>query len=121
MTENEAFISIFFQLAEGEGCQWKKFFIDAGAVGVSMIELATIGVIVNDGVVCRLRRNSGSWRNSWTPLRGELTGDDLVGMGLKGSEIGEVLQGIRLARMDGRLSTREGEIGYVESRLAHRR
>ena len=40
---------------------------------------------------------------SWTPLRGELTGDDLVGMGLKGSEIGEVLQGIRLARMDGRL------------------
>lgn len=58
---------------------------------------------------------------SWTPLRGELTGDDLVGMGLRGSEIGEVLQGIRLARMDGRLSTREGEISYVESRLAHRR
>ena len=42
-------------------------------------------------------------------------------MGLRGAEIGEVLQGIRLARMDGRLSTREGEIGYVESRLAHRR
>ena len=55
---------------------------------------------------------------SWMPLRGELTGHDLQTMGLKGPEVGKTLQGIRLARMDGLISSREEEAEYVRSRLA---
>ena len=57
----------------------------------------------------------------WTPLKGELTGRDLKEMGLSGPEVGKTLLGIRLARMDGRITSREGEIGYVESRAAQLR
>lgn len=58
---------------------------------------------------------------SWVPLRGELTGNDLKAMGLKGPEIGKALQRIRLARMDGLISTRDGEAGYVASVIAEGR
>ena len=58
---------------------------------------------------------------SWVPLRGELTGNDLKAMGLKGPEIGKALQNIRLARMDGLISTRDGEAGFVASVVAEGR
>ncbi len=58
---------------------------------------------------------------SWRPLRGELTGDDLVRVGLCGPEIGEVLQGIRLARMDGEIVTLADEEDYVRSHLERRK
>ena len=55
-----------------------------------------------------------------TPLRGELNGNDLVKVGLRGPEIGEVLQGIRLARMDGAIVTLADEENYVRSHLERR-
>ncbi|MCR5347596.1 MAG: CBS domain-containing protein [Fretibacterium sp.] len=58
---------------------------------------------------------------TWTPLRGELTGRDLQEMGLRGREVGKTLLGIRLARMDGYITSREGEVGYVQSRLLAQR
>ena len=56
----------------------------------------------------------------WTTLKGELTGHDLIKMGLEGQSVGKALSGIRLARMDGLISSREGEIAYVQNLLAHR-
>ena len=56
----------------------------------------------------------------WSTLKGELTGHDLQEMGLEGREVGSALLNIRLARMDGLISSREGEIAYVQSLLAHR-
>ena len=58
---------------------------------------------------------------SWVPLKGELTGHDLQEMGLEGREVGKTLLGIRLARMDGYITSREGEVGYAQSRLLAQR
>ena len=58
---------------------------------------------------------------SWVPLKGELTGHDLQEMGLRGREVGKTLLGIRLARMDGYITSREGEVGYAQSRLLAQR
>ncbi|MBQ9565033.1 MAG: CBS domain-containing protein [Synergistaceae bacterium] len=57
---------------------------------------------------------------SWSTLKGELTGHDLQEMGLEGREVGQALLNIRLARMDNVISSREGEMAYIRSLLAHR-
>ena len=49
------------------------------------------------------------------------TGHDLQEMGLRGREVGKTLLGIRLARMDGYITSREGEVGYAQSRLLAQR
>ena len=56
---------------------------------------------------------------SWSTLKGELTGHDLQEMGLEGREVGQALLNIRLARMDNVISSREGEMAYIRSLLAH--
>jgi tRNA nucleotidyltransferase (CCA-adding enzyme) len=53
-----------------------------------------------------------------TRLRGELTGEDLLAMGCSpGPWLSSMLEGIRLARMDGRISTRDGETDYVRDNM----
>jgi tRNA nucleotidyltransferase (CCA-adding enzyme) len=48
------------------------------------------------------------------PLKGELRGDDLLKMGYKpGPWLGEMLEGIRLERMDGRIKNRDEELLYL--------
>ncbi len=50
----------------------------------------------------------------WQNLKGELNGGDLQKMGLKGKTIGEVLNEIKLEKIDGKLTTRDSEIEYVK-------
>ena len=52
------------------------------------------------------------------PLKGELTGDDLLKMGYKpGPWLGELLEELRLERMDGRVKTRDDELQYVKDNM----
>ena len=52
------------------------------------------------------------------PLKGELTGEDLLKMScFPGPWLGSILEGIRLARMDGTISTREEELDYVRENM----
>jgi tRNA nucleotidyltransferase (CCA-adding enzyme) len=52
------------------------------------------------------------------PLKGELTGEDLMKMGyLPGAWLGETLEAIRLERMDGRIETRDGEVWYARDNM----
>ncbi len=62
-------------------------------------------------------------RQHWhTPLRDHYhAGGCLQEMGLRGREVGKTLLGIRLARMDGYITSREGEVGYAQSRLLAQR
>jgi tRNA nucleotidyltransferase (CCA-adding enzyme) len=55
---------------------------------------------------------------SFAPLKGELKGDDLLKMGYSaGPWLGEMLEGIRLERMDGRIKTRDDEVLYLQEML----
>ena len=56
----------------------------------------------------------------WTRLKGELTGGDIKYMGLRGKEISEALHGIKLARIDGLIKTREEEESFIKSLLMRR-
>ncbi|MDR2174570.1 MAG: CBS domain-containing protein [Synergistaceae bacterium] len=52
------------------------------------------------------------------PLRGELTGADLLKMSCNsGPWLGSILEGIRLERMDGRISDRDEELEYVRENM----
>jgi tRNA nucleotidyltransferase (CCA-adding enzyme) len=49
-----------------------------------------------------------------TPLKGELRGDDLLKIGYKPSPwLGDLLEGIRLERMDGKIKNRDDELLYL--------
>ncbi|MDR1648635.1 MAG: hypothetical protein LBR71_00115, partial [Synergistaceae bacterium] len=51
-------------------------------------------------------------------LRGELTGEDLLEMKCSpGPWLGSILEGIRLERMDGRITTRAEELDYVKENM----
>jgi tRNA nucleotidyltransferase (CCA-adding enzyme) len=53
-----------------------------------------------------------------TPMKGVLKGDDLKKMGCgAGPWLGDMLEGIRLERMDGRILTREDEVLYLQEML----
>jgi tRNA nucleotidyltransferase (CCA-adding enzyme) len=55
---------------------------------------------------------------SFTPMKGVLTGNDLKKMGYTtGPWLGDMLEGIRLERMDGRILTREDEVLYLQEML----
>ncbi len=56
----------------------------------------------------------------FTPLKGELNGADLKYMGLRGKEIGETLNSIKLSRIDGHIKTREEETSFIKSLLVRR-
>lgn len=52
----------------------------------------------------------------WTNIKGSFTGKDLQAMGLKGKEIGNALNAIKLAIIDGEIKTREDEADFVKSK-----
>ena len=55
---------------------------------------------------------------SMVPLKGEFTGGELLEMGYKpGPWLGELLEAIRLERMDGRIQTREAESLYIKNNM----
>jgi len=55
---------------------------------------------------------------SFVPIKRELTGDDVLKLGLKpGPWLGEALENIRLERMNGTIKTREDELLYLKENL----
>lgn len=64
----------------------------------------------NEQVARLVRSYLGEWRHA-QPL---LSGDDLQGLGVAvGPRLGEMLQGLREARLDGKVSTREHEVAWI--------
>ncbi len=53
----------------------------------------------------------------WMSYKGELTGKDLQAMGLKGKAIGDALASIKMAIIDGEISSREDEVKYVSEKI----
>jgi len=54
----------------------------------------------------------------WRDLKPDLTGDDLIDLGLpKGESIGKCLKRLRMARITGQVQSRADEIAYVEEFL----
>ncbi len=53
----------------------------------------------------------------WMSYKGELTGKDLQKFGLKGKAIGEALNQIKLAVIDGEIQNSEDEIKYVNEKI----
>ena len=53
----------------------------------------------------------------WTNAKGEYTGKDLQAMGLKGKEIGETLNAVKLAIIDGEIKNHDDEIKFVQEKL----
>ena len=53
----------------------------------------------------------------WLTYKGELTGRDLQGMGLKGKEIGDALNEIKLAIIDGTVKNQEEELKFVREKI----
>jgi tRNA nucleotidyltransferase (CCA-adding enzyme) len=71
------------------------------------------------------RRQTKRWITlhafSFVPTKRELTGDDMLNMGYKaGRWIGEILEAIKLERMDGNIKTREEEMQYLDESLMRR-
>ncbi|MDR1730459.1 MAG: CBS domain-containing protein [Synergistaceae bacterium] len=55
---------------------------------------------------------------SFLPMKGELTGRDMLNMGYRpGPWIGELLEQIRLERMDGKVRTRDEEMWYMRENM----
>ena len=64
----------------------------------------------NNRVAELVRSYLGEWRH----IQPMLSGDDLQGLGVVvGPRLGEMLQRLRDARLDGEVSTREDEVGWV--------
>ncbi len=55
---------------------------------------------------------------SWVNVKGEYTGKDLQALGLKGKEIGEALNAIKLAIIDGEIKNRDDEINFVREKIS---
>jgi tRNA nucleotidyltransferase (CCA-adding enzyme) len=56
-----------------------------------------------------------------TRLKGEMTGEDFLKMDYSpGPRLGEILEAIRLERMDGRITTRADEMDFVKAHLMRR-
>ena len=53
----------------------------------------------------------------WMTYKGELTGKDLQAMGLKGKAIGDALSAIKLAVIDGEITSREEEEAFVKDKI----
>ncbi len=67
----------------------------------------------------RLQRRLLHYQTEWRLVKTELRGNDLKAMGLKPSPLfGQLLNALRDARLDGKVSTREDEEALVEKLLA---
>ena len=53
----------------------------------------------------------------WMYWKGELTGKELQAMGFKGKAIGEALNAVKLAVIDGEIANREQEEEFVRSKI----
>ena len=53
----------------------------------------------------------------WMSYKGELTGKDLQSFGLKGKAIGEALNQIKLAIIDGEIQNHDDEVRYVQENI----
>ncbi len=51
----------------------------------------------------------------WTKAKGEYTGKDLQALGLKGKEIGDALNAIKLAIIDGEIKNHDDEINFLKN------
>ncbi|HDQ72770.1 MAG TPA: CBS domain-containing protein [Chloroflexi bacterium] len=66
----------------------------------------------------RLRQRIYQYQTEWRQVEPELTGDDLKAMGLEpGPIFGRLLETLRDARLDGKVSTREEEICLLKRKL----
>ncbi|MDR3265126.1 MAG: CBS domain-containing protein [Synergistaceae bacterium] len=55
---------------------------------------------------------------SFSPMKGELTGGDMLKMGYRaGPWVGELLEQVRLERMDGKVKTRDDEMRYLKENM----
>jgi len=67
----------------------------------------------------RLRKKLLRYQTEWRLIEPDLTGDDLKAMGLKPSPLfGRLLEALRDARLDGKVSTRDDEEAWVRRLLA---
>jgi tRNA nucleotidyltransferase (CCA-adding enzyme) len=79
-------------------------------------------VVLLYGMAGVKRRQTRRWISlhlfSLAPMKGELKGDDLLKLGYStGAWLGEMLEGIRLERMDGKIKTRDDEVLYLQEML----
>ncbi len=66
-----------------------------------------------------LQERLAAYAQTWRHVRPQLTGDDLKQLGLKpGPVYREILQGLRLSRLDGSIGTRDEEIAWVRAHFA---
>lgn len=56
----------------------------------------------------------------WVNAKGDYTGKDLQAMGLKGKDIGETLNDIKLAIIDGKIKNHDDEIKFVQEKISVR-
>ena len=54
---------------------------------------------------------------TWINVKGEYTGKDLQALGLKGKEIGDTLNAIKLAIIDGEIKNHDDEIKFVKEKI----
>ncbi|HWQ28965.1 MAG TPA: hypothetical protein VNN12_08075 [Dehalococcoidia bacterium] len=66
------------------------------------------------------RRRCVRYLDEWRHVRPELDGDALAAMGFRGPEIGDALQALRRARLDGVISSRADEERFARQRLLKR-
>mgnify|MGYP002683118909 CR=1 FL=1 len=60
-----------------------------------------------------------AYARTWRHVKPHLTGDDLRQMGLKpGPVFREILEGLRLSRLDGSIDTRDEEIAWVKAHFS---
>lgn len=81
-------------------------------------------VVLLYGAASARHRESRRWfiryALSLLPIKGVLTGKDLMAMGCEaGPLVGELLEELRLERMDGNVITREDEVRYIKNNLEH--
>lgn len=77
--------------------------------------LQVAAALTDDAQVERLVR---AYLEEWRYAQPLLTGDDLQGLGVSpGPRMGELLRGLRDARLDGEVSTREDEVEWVGGRV----
>ncbi|PZU98038.1 MAG: hypothetical protein DCE90_06000 [Pseudanabaena sp.] len=63
------------------------------------------------------RRSIWNYLTQWQMIKSPLTGSDLKNLGYpSGKEMGEILQNLRFAKLDGVISDRESAIAYLNSR-----
>ncbi len=81
-----------------------------------LMTLALAWLVTDDPI---LQGRLTAYARTWRHVKPHLTGDDLRQMGLKpGPVFREILQGLRLSRLDGSIDTRDEEIAWVKAHFS---